>query len=123
MKDGLDFARAFETSVNHPVEDKQGVFLYELAWSHYGDPADLALLESSGLRAEPSGHFMRHKFPLVGWAPRRERRLGLVQGITFTDAGGVAAVAAPVFLGEPGAGITRADSSATFAFGGLPRGT
>ncbi|MEW6270265.1 MAG: alginate lyase family protein [Thermodesulfobacteriota bacterium] len=123
LKDGFDFARMFAASANHPVEDRQSVFLYELAWSHYGDPADLELLDSSGLRAEPSGHFMRHKFALVGYAARRERRLGAIQGVTFTDSGGVAAVSAPVFLGEPGAGITRVDSSATWGFGGLPRGT
>ncbi|MEW6272376.1 MAG: alginate lyase family protein, partial [Thermodesulfobacteriota bacterium] len=70
LKDGTDFARPFAAHANHPLEDAGMTFLYELIYSHHADPADLALLESSGRRNDPSGHFMRHKFPLVGYARR-----------------------------------------------------
>jgi hypothetical protein len=70
LKDGTDFARPFARHAGYPLEDVDAVFLYELIYSHHADPRDLRLLESSGRRSVPSPHFMRYKFPLVGYAKR-----------------------------------------------------
>ncbi len=123
LKDGTDFARAFAAHTDHPDGNNPMVFLYGLLYSHHGDPADLALLESSGLRDLPSEHFMRRKFLLVGYAPRHARRLGAIQGITFRAGPPIAAQEARVFLAAAGSGITQTSAAPTFAFRGLPGGS